>query len=240
MMQFTSTSLVAGLTAAALLGARHGMDCDHIAALSDLVSMEKRMGRSVRLGLAYIAGHSLVIAMLGSAAIYSQVALAATVDRYVEHVVGFSLVAFSLYIGYSLVRSRHFHSQSRADMLMAGLRWVLARCNLRCSRNNSASMATNRYMHRSSFVVGIIHGFGAETPTQLLLFLLTAKLGGVAVGLLALVLFILGMGIVNALLCVLMAQMFLKTASSYKLHRALSGITAGYSFAIGTMMLAGR
>ena len=94
--------------------------------------------------------------------------------------------------------------------------------------------------NRSSVVVGIIHGFGAETPTQLLLLLMTAKLGGITVGLQALLLFIVGMGIVNTLFCVVMAQMFLKTSSSHKLQGALSGITAGYSFAIGTIMLAGR
>lgn len=65
---------------------------------------------------------------------------------------------------------------------------------------------TAKSAHRSSFVVGIIHGFGAETPTQLLLVLMTAKLGGVGVGLLGLLLFIFDMGRVNTLLCVVMAQ----------------------------------
>lgn len=244
MTHFASASLVAGLTAAALLGARHGMDCDHIAALGDFVSIDKRVGHSIRLGLAYIAGHSLVIATLGSAAICMQLALPPAVDRWMERLVGFTLVAFSVWIGYSLVRSRRhceLHTHSRADLLIGGFRWLIARLRLAHGRNTEAvTAASSNYAVRSSFVVGIIHGFGAETPTQLLLFLMTAKLGGITVGLLALLFFILGMGIVNTLLCVVMAQMFLKTGSSNKLQRALSGITAGYSFAIGTIMLAGR
>jgi high-affinity nickel-transport protein len=127
------------------------------------------------------------------------------------------------------------------ESAIAGFRWLLARFGLPCRRNaNSTTAAPSRYANHSSFAVGVIHGFGAETPTQLLLFLLTAKLGGVVVGLLALLLFILGMGIVNTLLSVVMAQVFLKTASSHKFQRILSGITAGYSFAVGTIMLAGR
>lgn len=243
MTHIASDSLAAALAAAALLGVRHGMDCDHIAALGDLVNIERRVGHSVRLGLAYIAGHSLVIAILGSAAICMQLALPPTIDRWMGRLVGFTLVAFSLYIGYSLVRSRrhiHFHGQSRATLLMAGFRWLLARFGRRCGRSTVSATASSKYANHSSFFVGIIHGFGAETPTQILLFLMTAKLGGVPAGLLALLLFVLAMGIVNTLLCVVMAQMFLKTASSRKLQRALSGITAGYSLVIGTIMLAGR
>ncbi|HVH86380.1 MAG TPA: hypothetical protein VM912_06625 [Terriglobales bacterium] len=145
---------------------------------------------------------------------------------------------------FGLVRSRRhgrFHGQSRADLLRNGFRWLLARFRFSAGRNTvSGITGSSKFAGSSSFAVGIIHGFGAETPTQLLLFVMAAKLGGMAVGLLALLVFILGMGIVNTLLCVLMAQVFLKTASSHRFQRALSGITAGYSFAIGTMMLAGR
>ncbi|HVH87705.1 MAG TPA: hypothetical protein VM912_13340 [Terriglobales bacterium] len=105
MMHGNPASLAAALTAAALLGVRHGLDCDHIAALGDFVSIEKQVGHSIRLGLSYIAGHSLVIAILGSAAICTQLALPATVDRWMERALGFTLVAFSIYIGHSLVRS---------------------------------------------------------------------------------------------------------------------------------------
>ena len=41
-------------------------------------------------------------------------------------------------------------------------------------------------------MVGVIHGLGAETPTQILLFLMAANLGGTAAGLLGLLMFILG------------------------------------------------
>ena len=37
---------------------------------------------------------------------------------------------------------------------------------------------------RSVFVIGVIHGLGAETPSQLMIFLLAANLGGAALGML--------------------------------------------------------
>lgn len=241
MMSGNSASVAAALIAAGLLGIRHGMDCDHIAALGDLVSIEKRPGRSIRLGLAYILGHSLVIAILGSAAICLQLALPPAIDRWMERLVGFTLVVFSVAIAYSLIASRRnsrCHGRSRADLLMAGFGWLRARfCRLSAARNEVAEK-TRSMANRSSFVVGIIHGFAAETPTQILLFLMTAQLGGAALGLTALFVFILGMGIMNTLLCVLMEQVFLTTASSEKFQRAISCISAGYSFAVGVFMLA--
>src|SRR5665213_127135 len=47
-----------------------------------------------------------------------------------------------------------------------------------------------QYNQSSVFVVGIIHGLGAETPSQLLLFLLAANLGGTSRGFLGLPSFI--------------------------------------------------
>jgi high-affinity nickel permease len=133
MIHVSSPSLVAGLTAAALLGARHGMDCDHIAALGDFVSIEKRVGHYIRLELIYIAGHSLVIATLGSAAIAMQFALPPAIDRWMGRMVSFTLVAFSVWIGYSLVRSRghgefHGHPGPSFDVGIPLVRGTLRFC----------------------------------------------------------------------------------------------------------------
>ena len=48
------------------------------------------------------------------------------------------------------------------------------------------------YGRGTSFGVGMLHGIGAETPTQVLIFLAAAGAGGVAVGLLLLGCFIVG------------------------------------------------
>ena len=45
------------------------------------------------------------------------------------------------------------------------------------------------YNGKSVFVIGILHGVGAETPSQLALFFLTANLGGTSRGMLGLAAF---------------------------------------------------
>jgi len=244
MMRLISASLIASLSAAALLGARHGLDCDHIAAISDLVNLEKGMRRSLRLGLSYIAGHSLVIAVLGSAAISLRLTLPPAIDVWMARLVGATLIAFSLYIGWSILSARphhHYHARSRIVLFVNGIRWLLFRLRRLIDRDApSPGESWNALGNRSSFVVGIIHGFGAETPTQLLLLLMAASIGGIALGFLALLLFIMGMALINTLLCVLMTQMLSKTATSPRFQRAMSGITAVYSLAIGTIMIGGQ
>jgi hypothetical protein len=246
MIHTPPANLVAALSAAALLGVRHGLDCDHIAALGDLVSMERNIGHSIRLGLAYIAGHSLVIAGLGSAAVCLQLSLPAVVDLWMGRLVGATLVLFSIWIGISLLRRPghgHHHAPSRARLLIAGARWLGVRIRRWLGRGEIAGTSPTEkteYGSYSSFAIGIIHGFGGETPTQVLLFLMVAKLGGVRFGLLGLGLFILGMAAVNTLLCVVLARMFRRGAASLGFQRILTGITAGYSFVIGTMLLGVR
>ena len=126
-MANTPLQVVVALSATAFLGVRHGLDCDHFAALSDLVSMERKPGHSIQLGLAYIAGHSLVISLLGSMAICLQYALPSAVDRWMERVVGVTLVVLSGYIVVTLLRTRNhsqFHSRSRVMLLTDSALWV--------------------------------------------------------------------------------------------------------------------
>ena len=60
----------------------------------------------------------------------------------------------------------------------------------------------------------MIHGLGAETPTQILLFLMVANLGGTAAGLLGLLMFIVGLLAMNTLMCASAAGFFFDGAGA--------------------------
>jgi hypothetical protein len=238
-----SLQLIVALSGTALLGVRHGLDCDHFAALSDLVTMERRPGHSIQLGLAYIAGHSLVISLLGSMAICLQLALPPGVDLWMERLVGTTLVALSGYLVVMLLRTRnhvHFQSRSRMMLLIDGVLWFYGRLRLWLGfKGEIVGKRESGYGLKSSFLIGLIHGFGAETPTQLILFFMTARLGGVALGLAGLLLFIVGMATVNTLVCVVLARLLYLGARYAAFQRVLSGITAIYSFVVGVIFLGG-
>jgi high-affinity nickel permease len=46
------------LISCAVLGFRHGSDYDHIAAISDITSVQQKTSTAMRLGLLYALGHA--------------------------------------------------------------------------------------------------------------------------------------------------------------------------------------
>ncbi len=88
-------------------------------------------------------------------------------------------------------------------------------------------------------MVGVIHGLGAETPTQILLFLMAANLGGTAVGLLGLLMFILGLLVMNTLMCASAAGIFSATLARPNALRAVTLMTSAYSIVVGAIFLLG-
>ena len=120
------------------------------------------------------------------------------------------------------------------------------------------------YGTNSTFLVGVIHGLGAETPTQILLFLMAANLGGTGAGLLGLLMFIVGLVVMNTLMCGVAAGLFSadkvlswlspakgsQNAFSRALGSVLSAVsahavagltllTSAYSIVVGTIFLLG-
>ena len=66
-----TTPLTITLISCAVLGFRHGFDYDHIAAISDITSVQTRASTAMRLGLLYALGHATMIALLGGMVVSS-------------------------------------------------------------------------------------------------------------------------------------------------------------------------
>src|SRR5437773_10089123 len=82
-----------GLAITALwLGFQHGIDWDHIAAITDITSSQEERRQSLLFGTLYAVGHALVILVLGAAAIIAGEHLPEGVDSVMTRVVGVTLV----------------------------------------------------------------------------------------------------------------------------------------------------
>jgi high-affinity nickel-transport protein len=229
------------LLSAAVLGFRHGFDYDHIAAISDITSVQKLPARAMRLGLLYALGHAATVAVLGSLVIFFHLSLPHGIDRFAELLVGITLIVLGVYVLRCVVLRRHGHfGQSRILLLMAGARWL--RWKVRRWRDpelaRPASFAWN-YDRKSVFTVGVIHGLGAETPSQLFVFLLAANLGGTGKGVLGLVAFLAGLLLMNTLMTASAAGLFRFGSGAPRLHGVLMGLTAAYSVVIGIVFVLG-
>jgi len=148
-------------------------------------------------------------------------------------------------LGTFLRPSAHSHTHPRArtriTLLANGALWVYWRLSriFGGTRVEAPQVFKDGYGTGSTFLVGVIHGLGAETPTQILLFLMAANLGGTGAGLLGLLMFILGLVAMNTLMCASAAGLFSATFSSPNALRALTLATSAYSIVVGTIFLFG-
>ena len=232
------------LFSAAILGFRHGLDYDHIAAITDISSVQARARDAMRYGLLYVAGHATTVALLGATAVVFRVALPAASDRWAERLVGATLLVLGFYVLGTFFRpGSHTHGRprTRITLMINGALWVYWRLTLIFggTRVEAPQVFKDGYGSRSTFLVGVIHGLGAETPTQILLFLMAANLGGVGVGLLGLVMFIVGLLVMNTLMCASAAGLFSAVLSRPGALRALTLATSAYSIVVGAIFLLG-
>jgi hypothetical protein len=235
-------NLSLALLSAALLGFRHGFDYDHIAAITDITSVQSRARDAMRYGLLYVVGHATTVAVLGTLAVAFRMALPVASDLWAERLVGCTLLLLGLYVLGTFFRpGAHSHApRTRITLLINGVLWVYWRLTLIFggTRVEAPQVFKNGYGTTSTFLVGVVHGLGAETFTQVSLFLAVASLGGWA-GLLGLLVFILGLVFMNTLMCAAAAGLFSATLAHPSALRALTLVTSAYSIIVGAFFLLG-
>ncbi len=236
------TTLNLALLSAAVLGFKHGFDYDHIAAISDITSVEPSRAKGMRMGLVYVIGHASTVAVLGGAVILFQRSLPTRIDSWAERVVGFTLVLLGLYVLGTLFRKgESFVPRSRASILIDCLRWISWQIRKLFNPDAGRKPGNGRenYDRKSIFLIGVIHGLGAETPSQLLLFLLAANLGGLTRGFLGLAVFLAGLLTMNTLMTASAVGIFGASAAKPRLMRFVVALTATYSLIVGAIFLFG-
>jgi len=238
-----STNLRLALLSTAVLGFRHGLDYVHIAAITDISSVQARARDAMRYGLLYVGGHATTVALLGSLAVAFRVSLPAASDRWAERLVGITLLALGIYVLGTFFRpSAHTHApRTRITLLVNGFLWLYWRLSriFGGTRVEPPQVFRDGYGTTSTFVVGVIHGLGAETPTQILLFLMAANLGGTGAGLLGLLMFIVGLLVMNTLMCASAAGLFSSSMARPHIMKTLTLLTSAYSIVVGAIFLLG-
>ncbi len=218
------------------LGLRHGIDWDHIAAISDVTTAQRSRTRSVAMGMLYAAGHAAVVVVLGLLAIWAGSTLPDSVDPFMDALVGVTLVLLGAWILWSLVRNRgRLVLRSRwmllADVVRSGYRKV--------ARQDASKEARPRgsYGVASSTTVGAIHGIGAETGTQALLLASAAGATSAAAGSFLLVSFAIGLVASNLLITVAATFGWIGANSQRAVQLVLGLSIAAFSLAVGFLFL---
>ncbi|MHB8526434.1 MAG: hypothetical protein ACYDD2_09800 [Candidatus Acidiferrales bacterium] len=239
---FAPKTLQLALLTAAVLGFRHGFDYDHIAAISDITNVEADKKRAMHMGLLYVVGHAATVAALGSIVIFFQTSLPPVIDNWAERAVGLTLVVLGIYVLGSMFRGGEKAAPKSRIMVLIGafqwLSWRIRRIFQGEAAEKPAAVNWN-YTKKSAFFVGVIHGLGAETPSQLLIFLLAANLGGLARGFLGLGMFLTGLILMNTLMTASAVGIFTLSAQRQRLMQFATVLTALYSLVVGAIFLFG-
>jgi hypothetical protein len=241
------TLAVAGT--AFVLGCRHGLDWDHIAAITDLTAAGPGdddahdrgvLRRGQRLGLPfwYCLGHGLVIALLGLAVGVLGLHLPAAADRVFESIVGATLVLLGGFVLWQLGRDRGSYRYSGRVRLLVG---VVRRAWARARRRGSGPAGPlDDLSARSAFAVGVLHGTGAETPTQVVLFASAATSGSRAAAVVILLSFVSGMAFADLGIAASWLTGLLGVRNAPRAQIVLGGATGLSSLVIGTLFLVGH
>ncbi|HUJ80176.1 MAG TPA: hypothetical protein VLY45_07675 [Nitrospiria bacterium] len=264
-----------------IYGLRHGIDWDHIAAITDITStagtdegqgpqtvwrspdrltpirMAGRPGwRALFLSTLYVLGHAVMVALLGSAALLANTLLPEWVDPILERLVGATLLLLAAWVFYSLVqhiRGRaEFRLRSRWMLLFSGIAYLWHRLHAWLEGQAHGHRHDNGHTHEpahehqliqygpwTAFLIGTIHGIGAETGSQVLLIAAVGGAGGAGQGLLLMASFIIGLIVSNSLLVVLTAAGFLGTQSYRGAYVAVGSAAGLFSLVVGVYFLMG-
>lgn len=269
------------LVAALLMGLRHGIDWDHIAAIGDLTATQDRPKNGVVLGTLYALGHAVVVVVLGVGAIMLGRAIPPAFDQMMGRVVGWTLLLLGGYVIVSVITQRgQFRPRSRWMLLFAAVRWVAHTFNTFRRRRASSIVHSHEHAavdgvhHRSveanntgdtmvkaprhvhshahepgqpdnyskagSAAIGMLHGIGAETPTQVLIFLAAANAGGAGAGMAVLLSFVVGLLISNTAITLSASFGFRVASRRVAFHLILGTVTALVSLWLGTLLVLGR
>jgi hypothetical protein len=89
----------------------------------------------------------------------------------------------------------------------------------------------------AAFGIGMLHGIGAETPTQLLVYVAAASVGGVLAGEVLLIAFTIGLVASNTAIAIAGTVGFLGAGRNPRLFVGVSVVTAAFSLALGISYL---
>jgi len=225
------------------LGARHGLDWDHIAAITDLTAPrtgdEQASRRHARRGLGlsfwYCAGHGLVLAVLGGLVLALGLGLPAGLDVAFEYVVGITLVTLGTVVLYQLGRDRaNYRYAGRISLVVGALRrgWALA-------RRREAPSELRDVDRRGAFTVGLLHGTGAETPTQVVLFASAGASGSAGTAAVVLGAFVVGLVLADLAIAGTWVSGLLGARRTPRVQLALGAVTGAASLVLGLLVLTG-
>jgi hypothetical protein len=137
--------------------------------------------------------------------------------------------------------NHHGHESAEPATILPGRTALKTRTHAHRHRHLAQMPADpfKSYGRAAAFGVGMIHGVGAETPTQVLLLLTAAGIGGHVAGIAVLAVFLSGLFTSNTAVAIASALGFMGSVRRSLLYAALAAATGAFSLGVGLAYLLG-
>jgi len=252
-----NTSELLIIANAIVLGFRHAIDWDHVAALMDITAsstlatsdgaaaIDSGQKSALWLSCLYGLGHCSIVVLIGMAACFCAGFVPDWLDKAMERCVGLTLLVFGIVVGFISLRSVQTGASppaiSRGRVLLLGLTraWHFLRGE-RAQEFDSASQPAVTYGEHAAFGLGVIHGAGVETASQVFLLAAVGTSTNHIFALSILAYFSVGF-LVSIMLISFLSLKGLRSVAKFGPIYVVSGFaTAIFSIAIGGILLGGH
>jgi high-affinity nickel-transport protein len=201
-------------------------------------------GEAIGLGTLYALGHGVVVIALGIAALSFSAILPEWLDPIMGRVVGATLVVLGLWVLYSVYRyaraGEAFRLRSRWMLLFDGVRYTWRRLQARLHGHEHVEpLEMSSYGPRTAFGVGMIHGVGAETGTQVLLIAAVGGAASAGLGIPMLFAFVIGLLISNFAIVVMSSVGFVASQTRERIYVVVGLIAGLFSLVLGAIYVLG-
>ena len=150
-----------------LIGLRHALEADHVAAVASLVTKTNSVNQAIKQGAVWGLGHTITLFLFGSAVILMDSVMPETMARTLEFCVGIMLVVLGIDVLRRIMRDKiHFHHHKHQD----GKEHVHAHSH---RGETTHSEASHDHEHTKGFpmralLVGLMHGMAGSAALILL------------------------------------------------------------------------
>lgn len=205
----------------------------------------REQAEAIQLGTLYALGHGVVVIGLGLLALAFGAILPAWLDPIMGRVVGITLIVLGVWVLYSVYRyargGESFRLRSRWMLLFDGVRYAWRRLAARLHGHEHVEpLEMSSYGPKTAFGVGMIHGIGAETGTQVLLIAAVGGAASAGLGVPMLLAFVLGLLISNFVIVVLSSVGFVASQTRERIYVVVGAIAAVFSLILGIIFVVGQ
>lgn len=222
------------LLAGFLLGLRHALDADHLAAMAALVTRSRSTGDSIRTGIAWGIGHTVTLFAVCGLILAFGVSFPDRIAGALEFLVGIMLVGLGADVLRRLIRERmHVHGHKHAQEKFH----IHFHSHKGATEHNAAAHEHDHVsvLPRRALAIGLMHGLAGSAA---LLLIAVADQGSTVAALVYVVLFGMGSMIGMGLLSFIIALPMMSAARAGNLSfKGLNAIIGTGTAALGVFLM---